>query len=174
MADIDIPQEYWIHLNPLHVTGGMDLDVDAQLTADLGLDDVNIAVEPLKLTLDPLKLTLDPVKLTLDPVTVDLGLDNVNVCLSLAITDFPRMRVHAPTKYDFGLCVLGLELLKFSVCGETMLLTEENPPRISGTVGHREADNHSTRADDQSERATAMEASGDEPFRVSLGDEATG
>ena len=91
-------------------------DPTKPITVDLGLDDVNV----------DLSLTGKRDQ----PITVDLGLDNVNVCLSLALTQLPRARIHVPTKYEFGLCLFGLRIFDFNIAGETMLILEDNPPRI--------------------------------------------
>lgn len=146
-----------IHLDDikLNLTGdptrpiGADIVLDLTgdpakpITVDLGLKDVNV----------DLNLTGNRNQ----PITVDLGLDNVNVCLSLALTQLPRARIHVPTKYEFGLCLFGFRVFNFNIAGETMVVMEDNPPRIfcqpsvPGT-------------------ATLHPTHGDTAFRVSLGE----
>jgi hypothetical protein len=161
MPDVDVPDEYWIHVVPLRLEGGVAADVevtgdpdnpiaidaglddvnvslrgdpDQPVTVDLGLDDVNVnlGLDNVRMHLDPLEvdLGLDNVRMHLDPLEVDLGLDDINVCLSLALTEIPRVRVHLPTKYDFGFCLFGIRIFSFTFAGETMLVTQDNPPRI--------------------------------------------
>lgn len=184
MSDIDIPTEYLIHLNPVHLSGGIALGINGGLILDAGLDDINVhatgdptkpitvdlGLDNINVAIEPLKITLDPIQLKLDPVKVDLGLDNVNVCLSLAITQFPKMRVHVPTKYDFGVCLLGIPLVKFSVSGETMLVTQDNPPRLFQKVQERQRLVGATDiAKTQSlTRQQDASSSTDEPFRVGI------
>jgi hypothetical protein len=107
--------------------------------------------------------TAHPISLDLNlhPLKIDLGLDNINVCLSLAVTEFPRMRVHLPTKYEFGFGLFGLPVINFSVRGETSLITEDNPPRVFQTV--QPEPSQPTDAP-----IGGSEISAEAPFRVSL------
>jgi len=102
-------------------------DKTKPIALDLGL---NVHVDELDIKLEPLTIDLKPLEIKLDPVKVDLGLDNINVCLSLAFTQFPRMQLHMPKKYNFGFSLFGLPLIGFSVCGESSFITEDNPPRL--------------------------------------------
>lgn len=104
------------------------LDLSLQATGD---PNKPIAVDlGLKVHVDQLDIKLEPLEVKLDPVKVDLGLDNINVCLSLAFTQFPRMQVHMPKKYDWGFSLFGVPVVGFRVCGESSFVTEDNPPRI--------------------------------------------
>jgi hypothetical protein len=122
-----------IHLDDikLDLTG----DVTKPVSADVILDVKGDPAHPvaLDLTGDPNKPIAVNLSLTGrrdEPITVDLGLDNVNVCLSLAVTQLPRARIHVPTKYEFGLCLFGRRIFDFNIAGETMIIMEDNPPRI--------------------------------------------
>jgi hypothetical protein len=96
--------------------------------------------EPLAVTLgspvgEPIAVLIgsppgDPLEIKVDPLNIDLGLDNINVCLSLAFTQFPRMQVHMPKKYDWGFSLFGVPVVGFRICGESSFVTEDNPPRI--------------------------------------------
>jgi hypothetical protein len=139
-----IPDEITLHVNPLNITGGLGLGINGTVVVDAGLDDVqlkatgdparpiaiDIGLDDIQLKIDPLNIKLEPVRLTVDPLKVDLGLDNVNVCLSLALTQLPRMQLHVPTKYNFGFSLLGVPIVDFGICGETSVVTDDNPPRI--------------------------------------------
>ena len=98
-----------------------DLGLD-NIVADLGLDNVNVAVGG---TGTPLVVDLG-----LDNIKVDLGLDNINACLSLAIKEIPSVRVHLPAKSEFGFSLFGVSVFNFTFKGDTMLITEDNPPRM--------------------------------------------
>lgn len=139
-----IPDDIKLHIVPLNITGGLGIGLSGGLIVDAGLNDINIGLDPLDIKLEPLDIKLEPLdikiepldikieplKITLDPIKVDLGLDNINVCLSLALTQLPRMQLHFPTKYDFGFSMFGCQVLGFSICGESSFITEDNPPRV--------------------------------------------
>ena len=62
---------------------------------------------------------------------VDLGLDNIQIKelpkIDLQVAMKPT-RVHFPVNLRFGVSSLGLELLSFSVCGESMVIVEDYVP----------------------------------------------
>jgi hypothetical protein len=131
-VDIKIPQPFQIGLQ-----GGVDVDLDLQglddigltleggdkkIGVDLGLDNINAKID---IGLNPIQADFG-----LDNIKADFGLDNINACFSFGITEFPRMRVHLPTKYEFGLKILGINLFSFFINGKSMLITEDNPVRI--------------------------------------------
>ncbi len=51
--------------------------------------------------------------------------------IDIAIKEIPSVRAHVPSHYDLGLSILGLEVLRFSLCGETQVITEKYVPRRS-------------------------------------------
>ena len=131
-VDIKIPQPFQIGLQ-----GGVDVDLDLQglddigltleggdkkIGVDLGLDNINAKID---VGLDPIQADFG-----LDNIKADFGLDNINACFSFGVKEFPRMRVHLPTKYEFGLKILGISLFSFFIHGKSMLITEDNPVRI--------------------------------------------
>jgi len=103
------------------VSGGLDLD----------LDNIRIKeIAPISLT-STSTLTSDS-KLT-STSKVDMGLDDIR------IKELPRIdlhvetamkptRIHFPVNLRFGLCTLGIELLAFCVCGESMVIVEDYVP----------------------------------------------
>jgi hypothetical protein len=136
-SKVDIPKEFWIHLDPVNLSGGFDLmlsgDPIRPLTIDAGLDDVNVSLTGNPAEPVTIAAGLDNIKVSLtgnngQPLAVDLGLDKI--CVSLAVTEIPRVRVHVPTRYDFGFCLFGIPIFNFTLAGETMLLTQDNPPRV--------------------------------------------
>lgn len=177
-SKVDIPTEYTVHLNPVQLAGGADIHASLDvagvagrpLFVDAGLDDVNVALtgnpaEPvtLDLGLDDIKVSLagDPAK----PVRLDLGLDKI--CVKLALTEIPRVQVHIPTKYDFGFCLFGIPIFNFTLAGETMFVTQENPPRIFHSPAKRPppARGHTGADSTESAETTSTEV------RIRLGDE---
>ncbi len=87
----------------------------------MGLDDVRIKELPI------IKLQA---AITSDS-KVNLGLDN------LRIKELPKIelefgmkptRVHLPTHYQMCFSLLGMEMFKLALCGETMMITEPYVP----------------------------------------------
>lgn len=65
--------------------------------------------------------------------SMDIGLDEIRIKelprIDLHIeTAMKPTRVHLPVNLRFGLCSLGVELLAFCVCGETMMVVEDYVP----------------------------------------------
>jgi hypothetical protein len=114
MSAPKIPSNYTIN-STTALSGGLDFD----------LDNIHIReIAPITLTSDS-KVTTDS-KLTSDS-KIDLGLDNIR------IREIPRIainptRVHFPVNLKFGLCTFGVELVAFSVCGESMIVIEDYVP----------------------------------------------
>jgi hypothetical protein len=133
-------------VNPVTLNLGLTGNPSEPVAVELGM---NVHVDPLDLKLEPLTITLTPLK-------IDLGLDNINVCLSLAVTQFPRMRLHMPKQYDYGFGLFGVPIVNFSICGESSFITEDNPPRVFRT----------THADDP--RPPPADSPRDSPFRIIL------
>ena len=102
MSSPDIPKDYTMALS-----GSLDMDLD------------EIRIKELA------KITTDS--------TVDMGLDNIrikelpkiNMCLELAMKP---TRIHFPVNYRFCVNSLGMELLAFNVCGESMVVIEDYVP----------------------------------------------
>jgi len=107
-----IPTTYTINTN---LGGGVDI----------GLDDIRVTQLPLIRLATQSSIKSDS--------KVDMGLDNlrireiapINTSLTLAMKP---TRVHFPVNMHFGVGVLGVELLKFSVCGESMVVVEDYVP----------------------------------------------
>ena len=108
-ADVNIPSAYTITL-----AGAADLD----------LDNVRIKEIPV--------IRLETSIKEIPKVTMDLGLDNVR------IRELPKIdadigikptRVHMPMHTQVCLSIFGINLLKLSLCGENMMITEPYVPR---------------------------------------------
>src|ERR1041385_2564622 len=106
MGDIGkIPDKFTITVAPQPLQTGVTLAGTVGVSG-LGVDDIHIQELP-PTTLAEGKITpTSPV--TLDPKSrlgIDLG--DINVRLK----EIPSVRAHMPTKFDFGISILGLELL---------------------------------------------------------------
>lgn len=107
-----IPTTYTINTN---LGGGVDV----------GLDDIRVTQLPLIRLATQARVNTDS--------KVDMGLDNLRIReiapidTSLTLAMKPT-RVHYPVNLHFGVGVLGFELLKFSVCGESMVVVEDFTP----------------------------------------------
>jgi hypothetical protein len=108
-TEVKIPSAYTITL-----AGGADLD----------LDNVRIKEIPV--------IRLDTAIKEVPKIELDLGLDDVR------IRELPKIdadigikptRVHMPMHTQLCVSVLGIKLLKISVCGENMMITEPYRPR---------------------------------------------
>ncbi len=120
MGDVNIPDKYTIN-STTAVSGALDLD----------LDNIRIKeIAPISLTTTS-TLTSDS-KLT-STSKVDMGLDDIRIKelprIDLHIeTAMKPTRIHFPVNLRFGLCTLGIELLAFCVCGESMVVVEDYVP----------------------------------------------
>ena len=121
MSVPSIPQDY-----SFHFPDGLNL----------WLDDVEVRIKEIpSIKLDTAissipKITTDS-KVDLTLGKVDLGLDNIH------IKELPRIemklgieptRVHLPSHYQICFSILGMEMFKFALCGETMLINEPFVP----------------------------------------------
>jgi hypothetical protein len=96
---------------------------------DAGLDDIHIKeIGPIALTTT--STVNSDSKLTSDS-KVDLGLDDIRIKelprIELQVAMKPT-RVHFPVNLHFGLSALGMELVAFSICGESMVIVEDYVP----------------------------------------------
>jgi len=115
MSAPDIPQNY---------TVGITID-----SLDAGLDNIRIKeIGPIGLTSTN---TLTSTSTVTSDSKVDLGLDNIQIKelpkIDLQLAMKPT-RVHFPVNLHFGVSSLGLQLLTFSICGESMVIIEDYVP----------------------------------------------
>jgi hypothetical protein len=119
-CDVEIPNAYTITL-----AGGADLDLDNIRIKELPR--IEIGVKELPRVEIGLK-EFPPTPLKTDS-TIDMGLDNIRikelptVKLDADIGIKPT-RVHMPMNMQFCLSLLGINLMRFSLCGENMIITE--------------------------------------------------
>lgn len=112
-ADIDIPQEYWIH--------------------HLNLSELELDAMKLTLALPPV-IKVGATEFPATPLKVDAGLDNIR------IKELPKIeveaglkptRVHLPVNYHVCFSIFGLNVASVSLCGEGMAITEPYVPHES-------------------------------------------
>jgi hypothetical protein len=119
-------------IQPLNLQGVLGLNLGGLFSLKgIGLDDIKVNNLPL-IRLDTIKL--DPIKLgitEIPKITIDVGLDNIRIKelpkVELEIGLKP-IRVHVPTHYQMCFSVLGKEMFKLALCGETMVATEPYLP----------------------------------------------
>ena len=61
---------------------------------------------------------------------VDVSLDaNTRSNVNVALTEIPDVRAHVPAHYNLGISLFGVEIVSFSLCGETQVITEKYTPK---------------------------------------------
>jgi hypothetical protein len=102
-SNVNIPNEYWVHVD----SNGNTIHVDADL--------------------DNIKITGLP-KIELADINVNVRVKEM-ARIDIAIKEIPDTRVHVPANYNLGLSVLGVCLVNLSLCGEAQIITEKYVPR---------------------------------------------
>lgn len=100
-SNVNIPNEYWVHVD----SNGNTIHVDADL------DNIKITGLP--------KIELADINVRVKEIPK----------IEIAITEIPDTRVHVPANYHLGLSVLGVCLMNLSLCGEAQIITEKYVPR---------------------------------------------
>jgi hypothetical protein len=94
--------------------------VPSHYTVDLDL------VSPVDLTGIPTSFditSLPKIQIGLDPITVNpITVNPLDV--SVRVKEAPSIRAHVPAHYTVGFSLLGLQLARIEVCGETQVITE--------------------------------------------------
>lgn len=49
--------------------------------------------------------------------------------LDVSIKEIPDIRAHMPSHYNLGISLFGVEIVSFSLCGESQFITEKYKPR---------------------------------------------
>jgi len=116
---------------------GLGLGLSGGLGLDLDLDNIQVKVNgPLPV------IQLDTIKL--DVVHLPKIVTESKVDVSLAITKLPKIelefgfkptRVHLPTHYQMCFSLLGKEVFKFAICGESMVAIEPYVPHQTEKCG---------------------------------------
>lgn len=120
------------------VNGNLLSNISGNLLNNIG---VNIGLPVIKL--DPINLAITdlPKIVTDSKLTSD---SKVALDLNVAVTRLPKielefgfkpMRIHFPTHYQFCFSLLGKELFKFALCGESMVACEPFLPHQTEKCG---------------------------------------
>lgn len=112
-AGVEIPDSYTIRVGS---EGTIQVDAD--------LDNIRVRELP--------RLELGDINLRLKEMpTINMAvkeLPTINLEAGIAIREIPDTRAHLPAHFDFGISILGFELLTFSLCGEAQVITEKYVP----------------------------------------------
>lgn len=116
-TDIDLDVDMSLDVSSMPTLTIEPTTVDSNVTlAGEVTSNVNLAITDIADTNSTVNLAITE----LPPVT-----STVN----LAIKEIPQVRAHFPAHYTLGISVLGIEVLTFSVCGESQAITEPYRPR---------------------------------------------
>jgi len=109
--------------------GGDPLSV----SVDADLDNVRVKeIAPVSLAVTNIPI------LRFDPIDSNVNITNIpkiiieadtRSTLDVAIKEIPDTRAHVPSHYQLGVSIFGVEVLNFSLCGESQVITEKYIPR---------------------------------------------
>lgn len=128
-AEVHIPSTYHIFVgNESGGTYSVDADLDnMHLSIDnipqINFGDFNTRVKELpRIEFDDFNIRVKE----LPKIEIDATTDST---VNVAITEIPDVRAHVPAHYNLGISFFGVEVLNFSLCGESQLITEKYTPR---------------------------------------------
>lgn len=98
------------------------------IRVDADLDDIHVKELP-KIFLDAETRSNFNISVKEIP-RIEFGVKEIPT-IGLALKEIPSVRAHLPSHYDYGLCLFGVEVLRFSLCGETQVITEKYVPRTA-------------------------------------------
>lgn len=108
---------------------GMDVDVDA------GLENMHLSVEKLPEFVATVK---ELPRIELGDINTNVHVKELprieidattNSSLDISIKEIPDVRAHLPAHYNLGISLFGVEIINFSLCGESQIITEKYRPR---------------------------------------------
>lgn len=108
---------------------GMDVDVDA------GLENMHLSVEKLPEFVARVK---ELPRIELGDINTNVHVKELprieidattNSSLDISIKEIPDVRAHLPAHYNLGISLFGVEIINFSLCGESQIITEKYRPR---------------------------------------------
>jgi hypothetical protein len=117
-CDSNWPQE--IHVS---IPDDFEVDLDANLRGGLTIHGGNahgiriLQIPKLAIGLDPVNLTVQPLEVALKPIDLWVGLKEV-----------PRIRGHIPANFSLCFALFGRELVSVRLCGEAQVITEPYDP----------------------------------------------
>jgi hypothetical protein len=108
---------------------GMDLNVDA------GLENMHLSFDKLP---DIVSRVKELPRIELGDINTNIHVKemprieidaNTKSSLDIAIKEIPEVRAHLPAHYNLGISIFGVEIINFSLCGESQVITEKYIPR---------------------------------------------
>ena len=112
-----------------------NLGGDYGVDLDAGLDNVNISVNNLPEFVSRVK---ELPRLEIGEINTNLRVKeiprieidaNTASTLDLSIKEIPDVRAHLPAYSHPGISIFGVEVINFSLCGESQVITEKYVPR---------------------------------------------
>lgn len=105
------------------------------LSVDADLDNMSMRVKELP----PVSVGVSSLPtLRFDPINSNVNITHIpkvileadtTSTLDVAIKEIPDTRAHVPSHYSLGVSIFGVEILNFSLCGESQVITEKYVPR---------------------------------------------
>jgi hypothetical protein len=119
-----------------HKVGNMggSFDIDADLdNMQLSIKDLpDIHFDEIKFNVTNLpRIEFDEIisKISIEKLpTVVIDADTRST-LDIAIKEIPDVRAHLPSHYNLGISIFGIEVVNFSLCGESQVITEKYQQR---------------------------------------------
>lgn len=118
-----------------HKVGNLGGEYDMDLDVDAGLENMHISVDNLPELVARVK-ELPRIELAdintnvrvkeLPRIEIDA---TTNSSLDISIKEIPDVRAHLPAHYNLGISLFGVEVINFSLCGESQIITEKYRPR---------------------------------------------
>lgn len=112
-----------------------NLGGDYGVDVDAGLDDVHLSIDNLP---DFVARVEKLPRLELGDINTNIRVKemprieidaNTTSTLDVSIKEIPDVRAHLPAHYNLGITIFGVEVINFSLCGESQLITEKYVPR---------------------------------------------
>jgi len=112
-----------------------NLGGDYGVDVDAGLDDVHLSIDSLPEFVARVK---ELPRLELGDINTNIRVKemprieidaNTTSTLDVSIKEIPDVRAHLPAHYNLGITIFGIEVINFSLCGESQLITEKYVPR---------------------------------------------
>lgn len=110
-------------------------DGDYGLDVDTGLEDMHLSVEKLPELVSRVK---ELPRIELADINTNISVKEMPrieieastaSTLDVSIKEIPDVRAHLPAHYNLGISIFGVEVINFSLCGESQVITEKYVPR---------------------------------------------
>lgn len=118
-----------------HKVGNLGGDYDMDVDVDAGLENMHLSVEKLPEIVSRVK---ELPRIELADINTNIRVKELprieidattNSTLDISIKEIPEVRAHIPAHYNLGISLFGVEVVNFSLCGESQIITEKYRPR---------------------------------------------